>query len=326
MKPRTFWIIYIIAIILRVVWLNVPPLWYDENFTLILARLPFGEMLNATAGDVHPPLWYVIEWAVMHISPNLPAWAIRIPALLFSLGSIPLFVAILAILKISPKVQTAALFMMAVMPFQLWYAQEGRMYAMLEFFVLLTLLAALTQNYWLIFLGSLAMLYTQNYGPFYLAAIALVVSFRERINKLNLTIAAMTSAGVLWLPWVYVIYWQMRGIEDRYWIVAKGPGAILTIVYKLFLTASVPHEFVIASYLVTFGALIVGLYTFMRSHHPERLTIAIMAFVPLLLAWTVSVLWQPVVLFRAFIGISPFLYLIVSWIMEVLRLPCQKVI
>jgi uncharacterized membrane protein len=314
MKPRTFWLIFSIGIILRIVWISVPPLWYDENFTLILSRLPFGEMMNATAGDVHPPLWYIIEWLYMHISPNMPAWAIRLPALAFSIISLMLFVDVMIELRISPKVQTAALFLMAVMPFQLWYAQEGRMYAMLEFLVLFTLLAALTQNYWLIFVGSLALLYTQNYGPFYLAAIALVVASRERMNNLNWTIASMTSAGVLWLPWVYVIYWQMRGIEDRYWIVAQGFGSVLIIIYKLFLTASVPGEFLIASYLVTFGALILGAYAFIRSRHPARLTIAIMGLIPLLIAWLISVLWQPVLLFRALIGISPFLYLIACWI------------
>jgi hypothetical protein len=41
-----------------------------------------------------------------------------------------------------------------------------------------------------------------------------------------------------------------------------------------------------------------------------------MAFVPLLIAWIVSLVWQPVILFRPLIGISPFLYLIVCWTIE----------
>jgi len=313
MTRRTFVLLFTLAAVLRVLWINVPPLWYDENFTLILAKLPFEKMMQATMGDVHPPLWYLIEWGIYHITPGAPAWVIRVPALIFSLASLPLFVMMMRQIGISSQVQSAALFLMAVMPFQLWYAQEGRMYAMLEFFVLLALWAGLTRQNVLLFIGSVGLLYTQNYGPFYLAAIALVIFFRDRSVSFNWSMAAMVSAGVCWLPWLYVIVGQMQGINDRYWIVSKSAASLLIILYKLFLTAAVPSAFFFASYIVTFAALIIGIVSFVRSHHPGRLTIAIMAFAPLLIAWIVSMVWQPVLLFRPLIGSSPFLYLVTCW-------------
>ena len=33
--------------------------WGDEGYTILLARLPVSDMIRATAGDVHPPLYYL---------------------------------------------------------------------------------------------------------------------------------------------------------------------------------------------------------------------------------------------------------------------------
>ena len=316
MTRRTFWIIFSLAVLLRIFWINVPALWYDENYTMLVARLPFDRMMQAVVGDVHPPLWYLIEWSLFHIAPNLPAWAIRLPALVFSILSLPMYIIVMRKLGIPSKVKTAAFVIMAFMPFQLWYAQEGRMYAMLEFFVLLTLSAALGRSYLFLFIGSLALLYTQNYGPFYLVSIALVIFIREKRDNLNWCISAMASAGLFWLPWFQVMLGQMNEINGQYWIMDKSIGGLLVIVYKLFFAAAVPAEWFVYSYIVTFAACIIGMTTFIASRNPGRLTIALMAFVPVLIAWLISLVWQPVVLSRPLIGISPFVYIIAAWSFE----------
>ena len=40
--------------------LSKPFILYDDYYTLGIVRLPFMEMINATAVNVHPPLYYVI--------------------------------------------------------------------------------------------------------------------------------------------------------------------------------------------------------------------------------------------------------------------------
>lgn len=234
---------------------------------------------------------------------------------------------------------------MAVLPFQLWYAQEGRMYAMLEFLVLVTFLAAIGHDHLLLFYGSVLLLYTQNYGPFYMVAIylaALVMDVQEvkawiasaleqggylltrarQLGRWHLlttqrpTLLAMSGAALLWLPWFLVVQRQMTDIAGRYWIMDKSLGSVLIILYKLFLTAAVPAELFFASYAVTFVALILGVLALIRSTHPARVTVAVLAFVPLLIAWLISLVWQPVILFRPLIGSSPFLYLVVCWSMQ----------
>jgi len=325
MSRRAFFSIFAIGAILRIVWINVPPLWYDENFTLIVARLPFGAMIRAVIGDVHPPLWYVIEWAIYHTFPNAPAWVIRVPALLFSLATLPMYMIVMSLLRIKPRVRVIAFALLAVLPFQIWYAQEGRMYAMLEFFVLVALAGALADNYILLFVGSLALLYTQNYGPLYLAAIALVIFvrkdwmiffIRQSLIEFNKAMAVIVSACVLWIPWLMIVRQQMSNISGRYWIVDKSIGAVVVNVYKLFFAATVPTPLFTYSYIVTLVALIAGCFAILKKSEPPvpgRATVVIMAFVPLALAYLISLVWQPVILFRPLIGITPFLYLAICW-------------
>jgi len=104
MKQRTFLTLFVVAFVMRVFMIWDAPLWYDENFTYILARLPLDRMIAATAGDVHPPLWYLIEWAMYHLLPQLPAWAIRLPALTCSLLSLMMFYLLCEALHINERV------------------------------------------------------------------------------------------------------------------------------------------------------------------------------------------------------------------------------
>lgn len=320
MKQKTFWIIFAIAAALRIFAINRAPLWYDENFTLLLARLPFDQMIQATAGDVHPPLWYIINWILFHAFIDLPAWVVRLPALTFSLLALYTFHQLLTVIQIPSRVQWIAISLMAILPMQLWYAQEGRMYAMLEFLVLFTLFHGLKRN-WVVFtFSATAMLYTQNYGLFYLAVIGVVIVLGFFImgiygstnywhSCINNSIISGTVAVTLYTPWFFVVSNQMTEIEGRYWIMDAGPGAVLNAVYKQFWVSSMLSPGVITSHVITFALLIIGTYYAIKQKHWIVLS---MGLAPFAIAWLVSWLWQPVLLFRPLIGTSPFLYLLVA--------------
>lgn len=40
--------------------------WYDEMFSIMLIRMPISELIEKTAKDVHPPLYYLILKGVCH--------------------------------------------------------------------------------------------------------------------------------------------------------------------------------------------------------------------------------------------------------------------
>lgn len=312
MTRKTFWTLFALAAALRFFLLGRAPLWYDENFTLILARLPFVRMIQATAGDVHPPLWYLIEWSLFHLAPQLPAWASRIPALIFSMLAFVMFVHVCNALYIPSKITVAASVLMALLPMQLWYAQEARMYSMLEFLVLAALWTGLTRKWIWFFLSVLAMLYTQNYGIFYLAVIALILVILDRKSFSSIALASM-CAVLLYVPWVFVIAEQMANIKGRYWITDSSVGAVLNSIFKQFWVSAMFQPVTVPAIVITFIALIIGVYAAIRDASIRYYVVIIMAFAPLALAWLVSVAWQPLLLFRPLIGTSPFLYILVAW-------------
>lgn len=312
MTRKLFAILFSIAAIMRLTLIARAPLWYDENFTLILARLPFEKMIAATAGDVHPPLWYLLEWIMYHAAPSLPAWGIRIPALTFSLLAFVMFLKLCGTLHIPFRVRTLAAILMAILPMQLWYAQEGRMYAMLEFLVLATLYTGLNRKWFLYALSSIAMIYTQNYGMFYLAVIAILL-----INLDWATMRPVVISGVVtvacYTPWLYVITQQMSEISGRYWIMDAGLGAVLKTIYMQFWSSSMLAPGILTAYVFTYIFLIIGLWYVISNKVTSWLIVITMAFAPLAVAIIVSAIWQPLLLFRPLIATSPFLYLIVAW-------------
>ena len=319
MNKKHFLIIFTLAAVLRIFDLWTAPLWYDENFTLLLARLPFTRMLSATAGDVHPPLWYLIEWTLYRL-PNLPPWAIRIPALLFSLAALWAFWRVLLALHIDaldPRVGTAALLLTAVLPMQLWFAQEGRMYSLLEFLALVGLLTVFERRWSWMTVVIVAMLYTHNYGIFYAAALGLVAMIRDRRDLVPLIWSAQ-AAILAWLPWLFVLTNQMQSISGNYWIMRLDLGQVVLQVEKLFWNVAIPGEVTFAAVVVTMLALLVGSAYAITRRPANWQIVIVMAWGPLAMAAIASALWQPVILYRALIGSSPFLYLLVCWPLSLL--------
>ncbi len=162
------------------------------------------------------------------------------------------------------------------------------------------------------FLASVAMMYTQNYGMFYLAVIGIILVVMDWDDVPMIGLSAFAT-GLMYAPWAVVIMNQMTAIEGRYWIMDASAGAVLGALYKQFWASAMMSQGVITSYVVTFAALIIGVYAVMREKVQSWWIVIAMAFAPVGLALIASLLWQPLLLFRPLIGISPFLYLIVSW-------------
>lgn len=312
MTRKTFWIIFALAAACRLFAIHAAPLWYDENFTLVLARLPFDRMIAATAGDVHPPLWYLIEWIIFHAFPAAPVWTLRLPAAAFSLLALYGFDQLCDQIQLPARTRIIALCMMAFLPFQLWYAQEGRMYAMLECLVILALLFGLRRQWVAFTVVAVALPYTQNYGVIYLIVIAVVLFVEDRSQWQYIFLSGMTSA-LAFSPWAYVVKSQMTEIAGRYWIMDAGPGAVLNAIYKQFWASAMLEPGVITSHVLTFVVLILGtVYILRRADHLPARIILMMAWAPVALSWLISLTWQPILLFRPLIGISPFLYIIAA--------------
>ena len=116
---------------LRLYRLGAESLWYDESVSVFLARQAVPDLIARTAGDIHPPGYYLLLhlWQMLatprlgHGLEFLFAW----PSLWFGMLIIVLLYAVVRRL-FGPLAALVTAWVAAVNPYQIWYSQEVRMY------------------------------------------------------------------------------------------------------------------------------------------------------------------------------------------------------
>lgn len=309
----------ILGVVLRVIPIWALPTWYDENFTLVLARLPLDRLIAATAGDVHPPLWYLICHLMEDIQ-GLPGWAvIRFPALLFSLASMLVFWKICKASINFQSIRLVAFGLFAILPTQIYYAQEGRMYSLLTLLVLTAWLCILECDWFGVFLSCALMVWLHNYGLIYCVVIwiAMIVAERKRNRGSSIdwddiikNTFAIGLACLTFLPWAIVLVSQMVSIEGNYWIVRVNLVSILTDIFHSTFAGGMaaPDMYNLA---VFFGMIVWSIYQSIRNHILDLPTV-VLAFGTTVLAAVISLVWQPMMLYRALVPASAFIVLLIA--------------
>jgi hypothetical protein len=127
-------LIILIAYALRLHDLAGDSLWGDEIFTATQSPLPVGELLHWTAGDIHPPGYYLLVgrladglgWA--HLSPSaLTDWLWRFPSVLAGVLAVAVTYRLGTDL-LGWRVGLASALLLAVSPVAIQYSQEARMH------------------------------------------------------------------------------------------------------------------------------------------------------------------------------------------------------
>lgn len=147
---------------LRLYRLGVSSLWYDETVSLVLARADIPELIRHTAGDIHPPLYYLL----LHFWGRLAGWSEFSAAFLSLWFGVLLIATVYRVARewfpsalrpspltplpnissrpsrdlpftteqrddVSPqgrKIALLAALLVAISPYNVWYSQEVRMY------------------------------------------------------------------------------------------------------------------------------------------------------------------------------------------------------
>ncbi len=228
-------LIILIAYALRLHDLAGDSLWGDEIFTATQSPLPVGELLHWTAGDIHPPGYYLLVgrladglgWA--HLSPSaLTDWLWRFPSVLAGVLAVAVTYRLGTDL-LSRRVGLASALLLAVSPVAIQYSQEARMHELFLLGVTLStwaLARALARpdqrRWWLIYaLATAFSLYTVYLAFIVLAsqAVWVVVSrdggaipVSRQLSVLGYPLSAnsyrllcwllsIALAFVLYLPW-----------------------------------------------------------------------------------------------------------------------------
>ena len=126
-----------IAFWLRLVDLERANIWFDEAWTVWVARLPFADRIDwLVSFDTHPPLHYtfVSLWSGLV---GESAYAIRFSSVAFGVLAVAIVYATAKRLG-GGAAAIAAAFVLALAPFHIWWSQEIRMYSVAAMFAALS--------------------------------------------------------------------------------------------------------------------------------------------------------------------------------------------
>lgn len=159
------------GVALRFARLDLRSFWLDEAYTVEVARAPLGEILAGRAGDAHtPPLYYAVLHGWMALGAS-DGWLRGFSALM---SCLVLLLAGIAPARIWPSsgARWWTLGLLAVSPFQVYFAQEARMYSLATVMALAVFLledAAARGGRWPVHVGLVAVGALGLYCHYYLA-------------------------------------------------------------------------------------------------------------------------------------------------------------
>lgn len=311
----------LIGFALRLQHLGAESLWYDETVSVHLARQSIPAMVAHTAGDIHPPGYYLL----LHLWQQLTA-----PTLLHGLEFLYAFPSVIAAMVVlallyaigrrlfSAKVALVAISLAAVNPFQLWYSQEVRMYtagAALALLCLWTLLAFAGGRHkarWLAIyaVAAAAGLYTLYYFAFWLIALnfaALLLLWTPasgRGRRFAAWLAAQGGALLLFAPWLPVMARQVTDPPVPPWRAPwPNAGALLASTGEALaalLIGQSPPSALTWPWALPVVALVAGFgwWAWGRRGQSRRnmaaATVLILVFVPIGLLFAVTLVATPI--------------------------------
>lgn len=211
-----------LALALRLIRLDAQPLWWDEGYSVFFATRAFPTLLERTAVDIHPPLYYALLQTWM-LAFGAGAPALRLLSVVIGVAAIPLMYSVARAL-FSPRVGLVSALLVAAAPLHIYYSQEVRMYGLVTLLALASIALHLkilnhpraqpvlqsgaagfgiTLAY--ILVTALA-LYTQYFAVFLVGAEIAVVLYLKYRARRNTALRAWTLAwcaiGILYLPWL----------------------------------------------------------------------------------------------------------------------------
>ncbi len=306
--------IVLLGLGVRLFRLGADSIWYDEGVSLYLANLNIPALLAHTAGDIHPPLYYI----VLHFWLTLAGHS-QFAAAFFSLFfGILLIVSTFVVARrlLGGSVAVLAALLAALSPYHLWYSQEMRMYTLgallglLSFYFLMKALIVshdqkpgnTERAFWISYIVCAALgLYTLYYFAFLLlfenlAALAWLVAQRRDVGhtgdaSAKRWMAAQAAVLVLYLPWLPVAWQQVTQPPVPAW---RGFASLSSIVGDSWAALSLGQSVaigVVAPVLVLVGLLCAAALWERQGRRATLLLIGY-TFVPVFLIYLIS-LWTP---------------------------------
>jgi mannosyltransferase len=233
----------------RSCWLGSYSLWFDEASTLKFISLPFREFLHTLWSEHgNMTLYYFLMRAWIHVAGDSEA-ALRIPALLFGVLTIPAMF-LLGSRLFDTATGAAASLLLSVHAFHVQWSREARSYSLLILLLVLAaylLVLALESGrlrYWVAFAVTSAMsVYAHLFAFFVLLAFALaIVTAPYQVSWLSVLLVLLVFENLSAPMVLFVLLHhgsQLEWIQPPTWesvlgflrVMTGGSGIVLGVAY-----------------------------------------------------------------------------------------------
>lgn len=319
-----------VGLALRLIGLSSRPLWYDEAFAVLFSAKGPSAMLYGTlsqqggvAADVHPIFYYTLLWLWQSLFGDSPV-AVRGLSVLLGLGVVILGF-VVARRLFGERTAWVAGILLACAPFQVHYAQEARMYALLALALLGATLAvwrALERGRavdWVLFGGlAAAAQYAHNLAFVYLVPLSLTPVLMRRWRSALALGGAGLLALALYAPWLASLPSQLARIEWAYWIPRPGATELVRTGLQFIAGLPVPEwslPVVLACAVFVLATSMLATVRAIRRKDAQGWRAAWLAYLALAPAGVLFLVsqWRPVYLDRALLPSGAVLLVWLAW-------------
>jgi len=331
--------IILISLLIRIISLSSQTLWYDEAFSILFSEKGPGAILQGTlamdaptgSADIHPPAYYFLLFGWIQVF-GRSILSGRILSILFGTG-ILINVYLLAKELLDQNTALLASFFVAILPFQVHYAAEIRMYSMLAFFLTLSALAyfkALRINslkWWGVFVLSSAIAqYTHNLAAFFLLPLASISLFKRNWRLVHNTCLAGLTAVILYLPWLLHLPAQFSKVQHQYWVTRPTLVKFIDLILCYITNIPLPKNWLMPGLFISLTCVTLCIYQTIRASlrksngYKTGLLLMYLSFAPAILLWLVSQ-WTPVYIDRALLASHAIFCIWMAWVLIKTAMP-----
>ncbi len=299
----------VLGMVLRLIRVQSRGIWYDDAFSILLSERSLSEIIMGTAADTMPPLSYFLLHFWMYLGNSI--WFIRLLNILLSLGVIWMTYQWVSEMGGKPAGLFTA-FWLAVSPFQIFHAQEIRMYILLELGII--------GSYWFFYriwshdpprkgdwagyiaFGAMA-LYCHNLAVFSLIVVDLFLLIQRRWKLILPAILSQFGMAVLFVPWLLFVPGQIDKIQTAFW--TPRPGLVEIIQAMDTLIGSLPQPAWLIGVITVFSLqVIVLVFWQIWKHRKEPIIqyLGVLVLTPGVLLFILSYVMRPVFVPRAMIA------------------------
>jgi mannosyltransferase len=313
---KSRWLLIAILVggaVLRSINLQSRGIQYDDAFSILLAQRSLPQIIQGTAADTMPPLYYLLLHYWLRLSGAV--WFIRLLSLIFS--EICVYLAYLVVRRLTDESAAlmTALFV-ALSPLQIYHAQDIRMYSLLVccqmaylyFFIRTFMTRPGKGPGWLDGLGLIlcgaAAMYSHNLAIFGLIVPDAYLLLKKNWKKLGWLMAAQGVIIALYLPWLFFLPGQLQKIQSAFWTPKPGLVEILQAVIMFHANLPLPGFWLIVAAVISLQALVMIAIEILRRRKnldPELAYLFLLAGLPPILLFVISYLMRPVFVPRGFL-------------------------